>query len=168
MEIIGVVKAYTTRVGGGPFPTEQLNEVGETLQTVGREFGVTTGRKRRCGWLDLVVVKYSNEVNHYDAINLTKLDILDDFKELKVATSYSDPKTGKTLPSFPADLDILDKVDVHYETLPGWQCNTTGMKSWDELPENAKKYVEYIEKFIGVKVKYIGVGPSRESQIVRS
>ena len=85
-----------------------------------------------------------------------------------MATAYTDPKTGEKLASFPADLDVLDKVEVHYETLPGWNCNTTGMKSWEELPENAKKYIEYIDNFLGVKVKYIGVGPARESQIVRS
>ena len=164
-ECIGVVKAYTTRVGSGPFPSEQLNAVGEKLQSVGREFGVTTGRKRRCGWLDLVVVKFSNSINWYDAINLTKLDILDDFDEIQVATSYH--IGGQEVPSFPADLSVLEKMEVKYETLPGWKSSTVGAKRWDDLPENAQKYIEYIERFVGVKIKYIGTGPGRESMIVR-
>lgn len=164
-ETIGVVKAYTTRVGAGPFPSEQFNEHGERLQKIGREFGVTTGRKRRCGWLDLVVVKYSNAINWYDALNLTKLDVLDTFPEIQVATSYS--YKGQELQSFPADVQVLEKMEVKYETLPGWQTSTVGLKKWDELPENAKKYIEYIEKFVGVKCKYIGTGPGRESMIVR-
>lgn len=164
-EVIGVVKAYTTRVGSGPFPTEQLNEVGEKLQTVGREFGVTTGRKRRCGWLDLVVVRYSHDVNEYTAINLTKLDILDEFETIKVATAYH--YNGEELQSFPSNLDILEKVDVTYKELPGWKTTTTGAKTFEDLPENARKYILFIEEFIGLKVKYIGTGPGRESMIIR-
>lgn len=164
-ETIGVVKAYTTRVGSGPFPTEQLNEVGETLQKVGREFGVTTGRKRRCGWLDLVLVKYSNSINWYDSINLTKLDILDDFDEIKVATAYE--HNGKEITSFPADLTVLETMTVKYETLPGWKSNTMGLRKWEQLPENARKYIEYIEKFTGVHIKYIGTGPGQENMIIR-
>jgi adenylosuccinate synthase len=164
-ETIGVVKAYTTRVGSGPFPTEQLNEFGEKLQQVGREFGVTTGRKRRCGWLDLVLVKYSNSINWYDSINLTKLDILDDFEEIQVAVAYE--HNGKEITSFPADLSVLDTMNVKYVTLPGWKANTMGLKKWEELPENARKYVEYIEKFCGVHIKYIGTGPGQENMIVR-
>ncbi|KAF2121749.1 adenylosuccinate synthetase-like protein [Lophiotrema nucula] len=164
-EVIGVVKAYTTRVGSGPFPTEQLNEIGEKLQQVGHEVGVTTGRKRRCGWLDLVVIKHSHICNDYTAINLTKLDVLDDFDELKVATSYS--YSGQPLDGFPADLEQLSKVEVHYETLPGWKQSTTGATSFYDLPANARKYIEFIEQFTGVKVKWIGVGPAREHMITR-
>jgi adenylosuccinate synthase len=164
-ETIGVVKAYTTRVGSGPFPSEQLNEIGERLQVVGKEFGVTTGRKRRCGWLDLMVVKYSNAINWYDAINLTKLDILDDFDEIKVATEYH--YKGQQVTSFPADLDVLDKMEVKYVTLPGWKSNTVGLTKYKQLPENAQKYIEFIEEQVGVKVKYIGTGPKRESMIIR-
>lgn len=164
-ETIGVVKAYTTRVGSGPFPSEQLNDYGERLQKIGREFGVTTGRTRRCGWLDLVVIKYSNAINWYDAINLTKLDILDDFEEIKVATQYT--YNGQPLASFPADLTVLEKLEVKYEILPGWKSSTVGLKRYDDLPENARKYVEYIESFVGVPIKYIGTGPGRESMIVR-
>lgn len=164
-EIIGVVKAYTTRVGSGPFPSEQLNEVGDKLQQIGREYGVTTGRKRRCGWLDLVVVKYSNAVNWYDALNLTKLDVLDTFDEIKVATSYT--YHGQEIQSFPADPRILKGLEAKYEVLEGWKESTVGLKTWDELPEKARAYVEFIEKFVGVRVKYIGTGPGRESMIVR-
>ncbi|KAF1956750.1 Adenylosuccinate synthetase [Byssothecium circinans] len=164
-ESIGVVKAYTTRVGSGPFPTEQLNEIGEKLQSVGHEVGVTTGRKRRCGWLDLVVIKHSHAVNDYTAINLTKLDVLDDFDELKVATSYS--YEGTPLDSFPASRSKLAGVEVHYETLPGWKKPTTGAKTFYDLPLQARKYVEFIEKFVGVKVRWIGVGPARDHMISR-
>ncbi|EFQ88088.1 hypothetical protein PTT_16160 [Pyrenophora teres f. teres 0-1] len=165
-EVIGVVKAYTTRVGSGPFPTEQLNEIGEKMQSVGHEVGVTTGRKRRCGWLDLVVVKHSHACNDYTAINLTKLDILDDFDELKVATSYS--YNGQTLEGFPANPEILGQVEVQYDTLPGWKKPTTGVTNYYDLPSQARSYIEYIEKFIGVKVQWIGVGPARDHMITRS
>lgn len=149
-EVIGVVKAYTTRVGGGPFPTEQLGEVGTKLQEVGREFGVTTGRRRRCGWLDLVVVKYSHEVNGYTAINLTKLDILDDFEEIKVAIGYS--YNGQPLESFPANGRVLADVQVQYKTFPGWKKPTYGAKSFYDLPAKAREYIEFIEGFVGVPV----------------
>lgn len=149
----------------GPFPTEQLNEVGEKLQQVGHEVGVTTGRKRRCGWLDLVVVKHSHAVNDYTSFNLTKLDVLDDFEEIKVATSYS--HNGQQLESFPANPEILTQLEVQYETLPGWKKPTTGAKSYYDLPVQARGYVEFIEKFTGVKVKWIGVGPGREHMIAR-
>ncbi|KAF2685521.1 Adenylosuccinate synthetase [Lentithecium fluviatile CBS 122367] len=164
-EVIGVVKAYTTRVGSGPFPTEQLNEIGEKLQSVGHEVGVTTGRKRRCGWLDLIVIKHSHACNDYTSLNLTKLDVLDDFEELKVAISYS--YNGQQLEGFPANPEILAKVEVHYETLPGWKKPTTGAKSFYDLPIQARKYIEFIEKFTGVKVKWIGVGPARDHMITR-
>lgn len=165
-EVIGVVKAYTTRVGSGPFPSEQLNADGDKLQDIGREYGVTTGRKRRCGWLDLVVVKFSHAINWYDSLNLTKLDVLDTFKTIKVATSYVTP-TGEEVQSFPASLDVLENMEVKYTELPGWETSTVGAKTYKELPENARKYVEFIEKFVGVSVKYIGTGPGRESMIVR-
>ncbi|KAF7721973.1 phosphoribosylaminoimidazole carboxylase ade2 [Apophysomyces ossiformis] len=162
-KVIGVVKAYTTRVGGGPFPTEQLNEIGEHLQTVGFEFGVTTGRKRRCGWLDLVVLKYSTMVNGYTSLNITKLDILDQLPVIKVAVNYL--LNGKPLPTFPADLDLLEKVEVEYMEMPGWQSDISKCKTWDELPENAKKYVEMIERETGVPVEWIGVGAGRDEMI---
>ncbi|VDB89651.1 unnamed protein product [Peniophora sp. CBMAI 1063] len=162
---IGVIKAYTTRVGGGPFPTEQLNDVGVHLQEVGREFGVTTGRRRRCGWLDLVVMKHSCLINGYDSLNLTKLDILDDLAEIKVAVKYLVDE--KELPGFPADLDVLAKVDVVYVTLPGWKSSIAEITSYDALPDNCRKYIEFIENFLNVPIEYIGVGPGRESMITK-
>lgn len=161
-----MVKAYTTRVGAGPLPTEQLNESGEKLQSIGREWGVTTSRRRRCGWLDLVIVKFSTAVNHYTAMNLTKLDILDDFPEIQVATAYK--LDGRALESFPADLQTLARAEVQYTTLPGWQKPTTGAKNYYDLPKNARAYVEFIEEFLGVKIKYIGTGPARDDMIGRS
>lgn len=160
---IGVVKAYTTRVGGGPFPTEQLNDIGVHLQEVGREYGTTTGRRRRCGWLDLIVLRHSCLVNGYTTLNLTKLDVLDSLPEIKVAVGYS--LDGQALLGFPADLDLLARVKVEYETLPGWQTSIAHVDTYDELPENCKKYIEFIERFLGVGIGWIGVGPGRNSMI---
>ncbi|RCK63811.1 Adenylosuccinate synthetase [Candida viswanathii] len=161
--VYGVVKAYTTRVGEGPFPTEQLNEVGETLQDVGAEYGVTTGRKRRCGWLDLVVLKYSNQINGYTSLNITKLDVLDKFKEIEVGVAYK--LNGKELPSFPEDLIDLAKVEVVYKKFPGWQQDITNIKNYDDLPENAKNYLKFIEDFLGVPIQWVGTGPARDSML---
>ncbi|TPX53872.1 adenylosuccinate synthase [Powellomyces hirtus] len=165
-KVLGVVKAYTTRVGGGPFPTEQLNEIGEHLQSVGFEVGTTTGRKRRCGWLDMVVMRYSHVINDYTSINLTKLDVLDQLKEIKIGVNYI--YEGKKLDSFPADLTVLEKCTVEYETLPGWQQDISKCRTYEELPENARKYIERVEQLLdGVKVEWIGVGPSRDAMIHR-
>lgn len=180
-EVFGVVKAYTTRVGAGPFPTEQLNvrslmhlpaltraqDVGVHMQEVGQEFGVTTGRRRRCGWLDLVVLKYSHLINDYTALNLTKLDILDQLPVLKIAVAYH--LDGKKLDRyFPADLSVLDKVEVEYVELEGWMESIEQIKTYDALPQKCREYVEFIEKFMGVRVGWIGVGPGRESMIIKS
>lgn len=164
-EIYGVAKAYTTRVGGGPFPTELTDEIGVHLQEVGAEWGVTTGRRRRCGWLDLVVLRYSTLINGYTSLNLTKLDVLDDLKEVKVAVSYK--VNGQELASFPADLDILANVEVVYKTMPGWQQDISNATTYEELPQACKDYVEFIESFLSCPVEYIGVGPGRESMIHR-
>ncbi|KAJ2893418.1 putative Adenylosuccinate synthetase [Zalerion maritima] len=166
--IIGVVKAYTTRVGGGPFPTEDVNDIGNKLQEIGREWGVSTGRRRRCGWLDLVVVKYSTSINHYTALNLTKLDILDTFPEIKIATAYIHPDTKERIESFPADLALLGRCEIEYKTMEGWNTGTAAVKRFDDLPAQAKKYVEFIEGFVGVPVAWIGTGPGREDMIIRS
>uniref|UniRef100_A0A8C6YQC0 Adenylosuccinate synthetase n=1 Tax=Nothoprocta perdicaria TaxID=30464 RepID=A0A8C6YQC0_NOTPE len=143
-EVYGVVKAYTTRIGIGAFPTEQDNEIGELLQKRGKEFGVTTGRKRRCGRLDL-------------------LDILDVFPEIKVGVAYK--LDGEIIPHFPANHEVLNKVEVQYETLPGWDTDISNARTFDELPVNAQNYVRFIEMELGVPVKWIGVGKSRESMI---
>lgn len=166
-EIAGVVKAYTTRVGSGPFPTEDLGEIGSKLQQIGREIGVSTGRTRRCGWLDLVVLQYSCAINDYDSLNLSKLDVLDTFETLKIAIAYKDPRTGEELPSFPADLTLLERVEVVYHEMPGWKSSTSKTRQWADLPKEARDYVEYIEKFVGCKVKWIGTGPDREDMITR-
>ncbi|WWC99601.1 adenylosuccinate synthetase [Kwoniella sp. B9012] len=163
-KVVGVIKAYTTRVGGGPFPTEQLNTVGETLQEVGAEYGTVTGRRRRCGWLDLVVMRYSTMINGYTSLNLTKLDVLDGFEEIQVATGYK--IDGQQIEGFPADLDRLAQVKVEYTTLPGWKTDISNCKTYEELPENAKKYIKFIEDFLKVKVQYVGVGPGRDQNLI--
>jgi len=165
-ETIGVVKAYTTRVGWGAFKTEDTEEIGTKLQEIGREWGTSTGRRRRCGWLDLVVVSYSNSINYYTSLNLTKLDVLDTFETIKIAIAYK--VDGQELDSYPADLEILERAEVVYHEMPGWQTPTTNAKSYYDLPKKARDYVEYIEKFVGVKVKYIGTGPEREAMIQRA
>ncbi|GMM37273.1 adenylosuccinate synthase [Saccharomycopsis crataegensis] len=171
-EIFGVVKAYTTRVGEGPFPAEQLNEIGQALQKIGAEVGVTTGRPRRCGWLDLVILKYSTRINGYTLLNLTKLDVLDTFEEIKVAVAYKYTPPGATeavvLDSFPADLKVLSKVEVVYETFPGWKQDISKITKYEDLPENCQKYIEYIEKYLGVPIKWIGTGPGRDSTIIKA
>ncbi|QRV74809.1 adenylosuccinate synthase [Ceratobasidium sp. AG-Ba] len=165
--VVGVVKAYTTRVGGGPFPTEQLNDIGEFLQRVGAEVGVTTGRARRCGWLDLVVLQHSNRVNGYDVLNLTKLDVLDGMKEIKVGVAYL--LDGKEMEGFPANLDLLERpgFEVKYDTLPGWSESIAEVREWEKLPANCRAYVEFIEKFLGIPIKWIGVGPDRDAMVVK-
>lgn len=139
-ETIGVVKAYTTRVGQGAFKTEDLEEVGNKLQEVGREWGTSTGRRRRCGWLDLVVVKYSASINYYSALNLTKLDVLDDFDTIKVAIAYK--VDGEELSHYPADLDLLARAEVVYPEMPGWKKPTTNARTFYDLPKQARDYVE--------------------------
>ncbi|XP_057315153.1 adenylosuccinate synthetase-like [Hydractinia symbiolongicarpus] len=161
--IYGVVKAYTTRVGAGILPTELLDDTGDHLQKVGAEFGTTTGRPRRCGWLDLVVVKYTHMVNGYSALAITKIDVLDDLDEIKVAVNYK--MNGKALPSFPAHLPDLEKVEVEYMTLPGWKQSLKDIRKYDDLPENAKKYLKLIEEHVGVPVKWVSVGKSRDAII---
>uniref|UniRef100_A0A8C8MB82 Adenylosuccinate synthetase n=1 Tax=Oncorhynchus tshawytscha TaxID=74940 RepID=A0A8C8MB82_ONCTS len=141
----------------------KLKDVGELLQTRGKEVGVTTGRKRRCGWLDLVLIKYAHMINGFTALALTKLDILDVLPEIKVGVSYS--VDGENIPNFPANQEVLQSVEVQYATLPGWNSDTSAIRTFDELPENAQKYVRYIEEHLGVPVKWIGVGKSRESMI---
>lgn len=155
-EVIGVVKAYTTQVGSGPFPTEDHGEV-----------GVSKGRTRRWGWLDPVVLKYSCAINEYDSLNLSKLDVLDTFDKIKIAVTHKDPQTGEQMQSFPADPTLLDRVEVVYDEVPGWKTSTSKTRQWSELPKEARDYVEYIGKFVGCKVKWIGTGPDRDDMIVR-
>uniref|UniRef100_A0A4W3K5Y1 Adenylosuccinate synthetase n=1 Tax=Callorhinchus milii TaxID=7868 RepID=A0A4W3K5Y1_CALMI len=162
-EVYGVVKAYTTRVGIGAFPTEQSNETGELLQSRGCEVGVTTGRKRRCGWLDLVLLKYAHMINGFTALALTKLDILDVFQELKIGIAYK--VDGNVIPHFPANQEVLNKVEVQYVSVPGWSTSTASARTFEDLPVNAQNYVRFVEEYVGVPVKWIGIGKSRELMI---
>lgn len=164
--IIGVVKAYCTRVGNGPFPTELHDETGEKLRAEGHEFGATTGRPRRCGWLDLVALKYSVMVNGITEIALTKMDVLNPLPEIRLCTGYT--LNDKRLKSFPADCPTLDRVTPEYETMPGWQSSLAGMTSFDELPEAARNYIRRIEEYTGARVSIISLSPDREDTIIRS
>lgn len=161
--ILGILKAYTTRVGGGPFPTELKDKMGDRIRGRGNEFGTTTGRPRRVGWLDLVVGKYSVLLNGVDEIALTKLDVLDELEEISVCLRYR--VKGTTAESIPANALTYGRAVPEYERLPGWNQDTSGITSWDQLPQNAKKYVEYIQDHLQVKISLISTGPRREETI---
>eukprot|EP00262_Sarcandra_glabra_P016634 TRINITY_DN5484_c0_g1_i1.p1 TRINITY_DN5484_c0_g1~~TRINITY_DN5484_c0_g1_i1.p1 ORF type:complete len:500 (-),score=75.48 TRINITY_DN5484_c0_g1_i1:235-1734(-) len=165
-DLIGVVKAYTTRVGEGPFPTEILGKGGDLLRVAGMEFGTTTGRPRRCGWLDIVALKYCCQINGFSSLNLTKLDVLSGLPEIRLGVSYRQIG-GISIESFPADLQILEQVLVDYETLPGWQSDISSIRNYKDLPHAARQYVERIEELVGVPVHYIGVGPGRNALIFK-
>ncbi|WP_022669373.1 adenylosuccinate synthase [Desulfospira joergensenii] len=164
-EIIGIVKAYTTRVGAGPFPTELFDETGDLIQKTGAEFGATTGRKRRCGWLDMVVLRNAARLNSLTGLAITKLDVLDDLEELKICTGYQ--YNGRVIPDFPPEIKILEECEPVYETLPGWKENTSGLRTYEDLPEKAKKYLTRIEDLSRVPIKIISVGPGREATIIK-
>ena len=161
--IIGVMKAYTTKVGEGPFVTELLDETGEKLRAVGHEFGATTGRPRRCGWLDLVVGKYATDINGLTDIVITKIDCLSGFDTLKVCVGYE--IDGKTHTSVPASTESLSRAIPVYKELPGWTEDITQMKQYDELPENCKKYIKFMEDFLGCQITVVSVGPDRTQNI---
>ena len=164
-DVVGIVKSYTTRVGEGPFVTELNDETGDKIRTQGREFGTTTGRARRCGWFDAVIVRYAARVNGLTSISLMLLDVLTGFDTVKICTSY---KMGaKVLREFPASLEDLAKCEPIYEELAGWSEDLTGMETYEELPENAKKYIAKIEELVGVNVDMVSVGPNRAQTIVR-
>ena len=162
--IVGVVKAYTTRVGAGPFPAEQNNEIGEYLRNTGHEFGTVTGRPRRCGWLDTAVVKYAAMLNSLDYLAITRLDILDDLDTIKICTGYR--YNGQLLPEYPASLEVLEQVEPVYEEMPGWKTDISACKTYDELPEAARKYVERISELVGVPLGIVSVGPNRSQTII--
>jgi adenylosuccinate synthase len=157
--VIGIVKAYTTRVGLGPFPTELLDEDGESLRKIGAEFGATTGRPRRCGWLDTALVRYSAMINGITSVALTKLDVLSQFDEIKVCVSYE--LDNKPLKYFPTDVDRLSKVKPVYKTLPGWKQDISDCLSYDKLPQATKDYLKFISDEAGIKIDIISVGPQR-------
>lgn len=164
-QIVGVAKAYCTRVGNGPFPTELFDETGEKLRKNGAEFGATTGRPRRCGWLDLVALKYSCIVNGIEEIALTKLDVLDDFEEIKLCIAYD--VNGKVSPNFPVDIPSLEKVKPIYKTVKGWNQSIAGTKTFDALPEKARAYLKEIEDFTGAVVTLVSLSPDRKDTIIR-
>jgi adenylosuccinate synthase len=163
-EVIGIVKAYTTRVGGGPFPTEQVNETGEMLRARGKEYGATTGRPRRCGWADMLAIRHAVRVNGMTSMAITKLDVLDTLDEIKICVGYK--YDGKLYEEMPCELSILEKCVPQYITMPGWKQSTAGIKKYDSLPRKARTYVEKLCRLCGVKASIISTGPRRDETIM--
>lgn len=161
--VLGVVKAYSTRVGGGPFPTEQDNEVGQRIRELGNEFGTTTGRPRRCGWFDAVAVRYTARLSGVDALSVMMMDVLSQLPEIKVCTSYE--LDGETIRHFPSHSEDLRRVKPVYETIPGWMTDVTGMREYSELPDGAKRFLAQISEWVGRPVAIASVGPDREQTI---
>ncbi len=162
--VLGIAKAYTTRVGEGPFPTELNDEIGERIGRTGAEFGTVTGRKRRCGWFDAVLVRQTVTTGGIDGIALTKLDVLDGFEEVKVCTGYT--LGGRKLDYLPPDANEQARIEPVYETLPGWKESTRGARSWAELPATAIKYIRRVEELIGAPVALLSTSPEREDTIL--
>ena len=162
--VLGITKAYTTRVGEGPFPTELKDSIGELLGTRGKEFGTVTSRKRRCGWFDGVLVRQTIKISGIDGIALTKLDVLDEFDEIKMCIHYD--LDGEKIDYLPASVEDQLKIKPIYKIFPGWKSSTNGIKNIEELPENAKKYIYAVEDFIGTKISSISTSPEREDTIL--
>jgi len=161
--VFGVVKAYTTRVGAGPMPTELHDETGERIRQIAQEFGATTGRARRCGWFDAVAARFSTRINGFNGLVLTRLDVLDSFPSIKICTAYK--LNGAVTDRFPTSIAALEKCQPVYEELPGWQCRTTDMRRFAELPKPAKDYVKRLEDLMGCPIDIISIGPRREESI---
>jgi adenylosuccinate synthase len=164
--VVGIAKAYTTRVGMGPFPSELTDALGEALVDIGREYGTVTGRRRRTGWLDTVMLRHATRLNSLTEIALTKLDVLDTFDEVKVCVAYK--INGEVVKNYPDTVERLAEVEPVYETLPGWKSSTEGITSFDALPDSAKKLVAIVERETGIPVSLIGTGPSRDAIVERS
>jgi adenylosuccinate synthase len=162
-QVLGVVKAYTTRVGSGPLPTEIHGTLGEHLRELGGEYGATTGRPRRCGWFDALVVRYAAQVNGLTGLAITKLDVLDTFDEISICTGYRAGDNDRD--HFPYDLTMLEHATPVYETLPGWRSPTSGARTYEELPHGARRYLERIQALTGVPIAYVSVGTKREQII---
>ena len=162
--IIGIFKAYTTRVGGGPFPTELFDEDGEKMGKIGKEFGATTGRPRRCGWFDMVAAKYSMQINGLTGVALTKLDVLDSFKTIKVCTSYE--INGKQTSYMSETINSLEDIKPVYKTFPGWETSIIDAKTFSDLPENAQNYINYLSDLMDVPIEIVSVGPKRNQIII--
>ena len=160
--VLGIVKAYTTRVGNGPFPTELLDDDGKILQSQGNEFGATTGRPRRCGWFDALLVRQAVRLNGITSIAVTKLDVMDNFETLKIATGYRLPN-GEECDNFPRSLENVIPV---YHEMPGWKCRTAGAVKYEKLPTEMLAYLDKISELVGAKVSIISTGPKREETIV--
>lgn len=163
--VLGITKAYTTRVGSGPFPTELSCEVGKHLGEKGHEFGATTGRARRCGWFDAVALRRAVYINSLSGLCLTKLDVLDGLKEVKICNAYKD-KQGKLITSLPDEIEVFDEIEPVYESMPGWSESTVGVKKVEELPQAARNYIKRLEEVVGVNIDIISTGPDREETIV--
>ena len=164
--VIGVTKAYVTRVGEGPFMTELLDETGERIRTIGGEFGTTTGRPRRCGWFDAVLSRYCVLVGGLTEMAITKLDVFDTFDELKVCVAYKDTRNGKLYRDYPTNINMHKYLEPVYETYKGWKEDISKAKSMDELPANAKAYLNKLEELVGIPIKIVSVGPDREQTII--
>ena len=164
--VVGVTKAYTTRVGNGPFPSEMPDAEAARLREAGEEYGATTGRPRRCGWLDLPALRYACRVNGLDALIVTKLDVLDRFDEIKVAVGYQD--AGRAIPNFPSDARALARCVPVWRSFPGWRCDTTGVRRWQDLPAAAREYLVWIERETGVPISRVSVGAAREAEVARA
>ncbi len=162
--ILGITKAYITRVGGGPLPTEMSEGLGESIRRKGAEYGASTGRPRRCGWFDSVVVRYAKRINGLDALAITKLDVLDDLDEIEICTHYS--YRGERIDEFPGELSILEECEPVYETLPGWKRETQGASRLEDLPDNATRYLSRLEALCGTPIAMVSTGPERRSTIV--
>lgn len=163
-EVVGVVKAYTTRVGNGPFPTELNDEMGQRIRDMGHEYGATTGRPRRCGWLDLVIVRMAKRINGLSSMAVTRVDILDELEEIKICTHYE--RNGNRVDHFPGDLNVLAECTPVYETLPGWQTPTTHIRAYRDLPENTRRYLERVSELSKTPISIVSVGPDRDETIV--
>ncbi len=163
--VIGVAKAYITRVGGGPFPTEALDGAGDRIRERGKEFGAVTGRPRRCGWFDAPLLRYTATINGFDSIVVTKLDVLDEFEQIKVCTAYR--LGGRTLDEMPATVREIEKLEPVYECVPGWATSTFGISRYEQLPQKAKEYLAYLEERTGVEIGCVSTGPERNQTIVR-
>ena len=166
-EVVGVSKAYVTRVGEGPFVTELTDEIGQSIQKIGHEFGVTTGRPRRCGWFDAVIMKYAVLVGGITNVALTKIDVFDSFDEIKVCVAYKDCRNDKVYTSYPTDVFIHKYLEPVYESFAGWKTDLTGIRNYEDLPQNAKRYIARLEDLIGAPIGIISVGPDREQTIFR-
>jgi adenylosuccinate synthase len=162
--VIGITKAYSTRVGGGPYPSELKDATGEKLRAVGGEYGATTGRPRRTGWLDALALRYAARVNGLDGLAMTKLDVLTGFADVKIAVAYR--CDGRTYDEMPSDLETLERCEAVYEALPGWTEKLAGARRWEDLPKNARAYVERMAKLAGVKVMAVSVGAERDETVI--